>query len=89
MAYKGLLAALCTIAAASPLAAASQQPAPHPTLTPGAPAGAPDTRYCMRIEAVTGTHIEEVKCWTRQEWAEQGVDLDEEWPKEGVRIVAG
>ena len=85
MAYKRLVAALCIIAAASPLAAASQQPA----WTAGAPAGTPDTRYCMRIGPITGSRIEEVKCWTRQEWAEQGVDLDEEWPEEGVRIVNG
>lgn len=43
----------------------------------------------MRVEAFTGSRIEEVKCWTRQEWAEQGVDLDKDWPKEGIRIIAG
>ena len=30
----------------------------------------------MRIEAITGSRIEELKCWTREEWAEQGVDVD-------------
>lgn len=48
-----------------------------------------ERRYCMRVEAFTGSRIEEVKCWTRQEWAEQGVDLDKDWPKEGIRIIAG
>ena len=52
-----------------------------------APAGTPQTRYCMRIEAVTGTRLETVKCWTREEWAEQGVDVDTDWPKEGVAVI--
>jgi hypothetical protein len=53
----------------------------------GAPAGSPDTRYCMRIEAVTGSRLERIRCWTRDEWAEQGVDLDRDWPTEGVRTI--
>ena len=55
-------------------------------MTP-APAGTAETRYCMRIEALTGTLIELVKCWTREQWAEQGVDVDREWPKEGIRTI--
>ena len=81
MAHKALVLAL--IAAASPVAAAnlaSTPPAP-------APAGTPETKYCMYIEAITGTRLEEVKCWTREEWAEQGVDVDKEWAKEGVRTI--
>jgi uncharacterized protein YjhX (UPF0386 family) len=42
----------------------------------------------MRIEAVTGTRIETVECWTREEWAAQGVDVDKDWPKEGVAVEA-
>jgi hypothetical protein len=41
----------------------------------------------MHIEAITGSRLEEVKCWTRQEWAEQGVDVDKDWPREGVRTI--
>jgi uncharacterized protein YjhX (UPF0386 family) len=41
----------------------------------------------MRIEAVTGTRLETVKCWTREEWADQGVDVDVDWPKEGVAVI--
>ena len=52
-----------------------------------APARTPTTLYCMRIEAVTGTRLETVKCWTRDEWAEQGVDVDKDWPKEGVAVI--
>jgi hypothetical protein len=71
------------IAAASPVSATSQ----HPDVATGAPAGTPETRYCMRIEAITGSRIEELKCWTRQEWAENGVDVDQDWSKEGVRTI--
>ena len=63
---------------ASPTAARPAMPAPP---------GTPTTRYCMRIEAVTGTRLETVKCWTREEWAEQGVDVDKDWPKEGVAVI--
>ena len=76
MAHGKLILALSMIAAASPAPATTQ-----------APAGSPDTRYCMRIEAVTGSRIEELKCWTRAEWAEDGVDVDRDWPKEGVRTL--
>jgi hypothetical protein len=83
MALKELTIALGMIAAASPVSATSQNPMPM-----GAPpAGGPHTKYCMHIEAVTGSRIEEVKCWTREEWAEQGVDVDKDWPKEGVRTI--
>jgi hypothetical protein len=41
----------------------------------------------MYIEAITGSRLEEVKCWTREEWAERGVDVHRDWPKEGVRTI--
>ena len=82
MAHKAWLIALGMIAAASP-AAAGRPPAGMET----APAGTPETKYCMRIEAVTGTRLEKVECWTRQEWADQGVDVDVDWPKEGVAVI--
>ena len=83
MAYKELALALTIIVAASPASATNQEPLPPTT----APAGTIQTKYCMHIEAVTGTRLEEVKCWTRDEWAEQGVDVDVDWAKEGVRIL--
>jgi hypothetical protein len=52
----------------------------------GAPAEGPNARYCMRIEAPTGTRVEPIRCWTRREWADQGVDVDRAWPTEGVAI---
>ena len=81
MARKAWLIALTVIAAASP-AAATRPPAGMPT----APPGTPETRYCMKVEAVTGTRLERVECWTRAEWADQGVDVDKDWPKEGVAV---
>ena len=84
MAYKMLVAAFGMIAAAAPLSAT--QPEPEPASM--APAAGPDARYCLRIEAITGTRLEEVKCWTRQEWAEQEVDVDREWAKEGVAVIS-
>lgn len=77
------MVALSLIVAASPVAASSVVPAPA---TP-APAGTPDTKYCMRVEPVTGSRLETIQCWTREEWAEQGVDVDEDWATEGVAVV--
>lgn len=84
MAYKQLVVALSMIVAASPVSATQPEPSPEAV----APPGGPDTRYCMRVE-LTGTRIEPVKCWTREKWATQGVDVDKEWPKEGVRVIEG
>ena len=84
MAHKQLIVALSLITAASPLSAT--QPETDPMLT--APAAGPNAQYCLRIEAVTGTRLEEVKCWTREEWAEQDVDVDKEWAREGVAVIS-
>ena len=82
MAYKALVIALAAIVAGSAGATPNAEPRPAT-----APPGTPQTRYCMRIEAMTGSRIEEVRCWTRAEWAEQEVDVDKDWPKEGVRVI--
>ena len=83
MAYKQLALTLAMIGVASPLSAAIQDP----TLATNAPAGTAETRYCMHIEAITGSRLEKVRCWTREEWAEQQVDVDQDWAKEGVRTI--
>jgi hypothetical protein len=80
MAYKGLALTLGAIIAGS--AAANAQPSDT-----GAPSGTPDTRYCMRVEPQTGSRIESVECWTREQWADGGVDVDKDWAKEGVRTL--
>lgn len=84
MAHKPLLAALGAIIAASPLTAATLEP---PATTP-APPGGPGTLYCLHVE-VTGNIAEPVQCWTREEWAEQDVDVDKEWAKNGVGVLNG
>jgi hypothetical protein len=79
MVHKSLIAAL-SILAASPLAAANLDVPPS---TP-APPGGPATLYCLRV-TITGNIAEPVQCWTRDEWWDQGVDVDKEWAKNGVR----
>ena len=81
MPYAKSAAAL--LAALSAVSAVHARPAPEPLDQ----SGNPDTRYCMRVAPLTGSRIETVRCWTRQEWADQGVDLAKEWPREGVRIL--
>ena len=81
MAHKILAAALSMIAATSPLLAANLQPA-----STAAPSASADARYCLRVEPVTGSLVETIQCWTRVEWADQGVDVDKEWAKEGVEV---
>ena len=82
MAHRKLALALSLIAAATPVWGAPEE-RPRPAT---APPGTVETRYCMWISAFTGTLIEQVKCWTRDQWARQGVDVDKDWPKEGVRV---
>jgi hypothetical protein len=82
MAYKQMVVALSMIATAWPVSAAQYQEVPT-----AAPAAGPGAKYCMRIEAITGSRLEKVKCWTREEWAEQGVDVDKDWAEEGVKVI--
>lgn len=82
MAQKALAATLGLIVLASPVAASSVEP------DSVAPAGTADTRYCLHVGPVTGSIAETVQCWTRDEWAEQGVDVDKAWAKDGVRVEA-
>lgn len=87
MAHKVLTFALGVVVAASPVAAQPDAgPIDRPLPQTAAPPGTPTTKYCMRVE-LTGHVMEPVRCWTREEWAEQGVDVDREWPREGVRII--
>lgn len=74
--------ALLVIAAASPLAASESRNG-----WGAAPAGTAETRYCMRLAAFTGSRIEPARCWTRAKWAKQGVDVDKDWPREGIRTI--
>ena len=81
MAHKVLVVAFSMLVAAAPVSAANDDPA----VMEGAPAGTPDTKYCMHVE-LTGSVIEPVRCWTREQWADPGVDVDKDWAKEGVAV---
>ncbi len=76
-----MVAALAITAAVQPMPATG----PEPGMT--APAAGASARYCMRVERITGSRVEPVRCWTRQMWAEQGVDVDKDWAKEGVAVL--
>lgn len=82
MAHTRLLVALGLIFAASP-AAASREPTP-PT---AAPAGTPTTRYCLRVDPITGSRMETIQCRTRDDWASLDVDVDQEWSENGIRVI--
>ena len=74
MASKALaVAALSMVVAVSPAVAQ-------------APPGTPQTRYCLRVEPVTGSHIPGIACLTRDEWADGNVDVDKAWAEDGVGV---
>lgn len=77
------LASFAFLAGASPLFAASLQQ-PQPSM---APPGNPRTLYCMHVDPITGSNVQTIQCWTREEWAEQDVDVDKEWAKNGVKVI--
>jgi hypothetical protein len=79
MAHKQLVVIFSLIAAASPVSATQPEPS-----APPAPA---DARYCLKVEPVTGTRIETIRCETRAGWAWLEVDLDKEWAEEGVKVI--
>lgn len=61
------------------------QPATAPQM--GAPAAPPNARYCLRVDPITGSRMETIRCETRADWAAMDVDVDAEWAKWGVRVV--
>jgi hypothetical protein len=65
--------------------AAVQAPTEAPPA--GAPAAPPNARYCLRVDPITGSRMELVRCETRADWAAMDVDVDAEWARWGVRVV--
>ena len=82
MALKIVIVAMSMIIAA-PVTAGNQDA----DQAAGAPAAGPDAKYCMHVEPITGSRIETIECWTREQWAEQEVDIDKDWSKEGVKVI--
>jgi hypothetical protein len=83
MAQRTLVIAFCMIAALPMRAAANNEPTP----TTAAPTGTPNTRYCLRVDAITGSRLETIQCRTRDDWALLEVDVDQEWAENGVRVI--
>ncbi len=67
---------------------ATVQPAPTDAAPGGAPAGTPTTRYCLKIDPIIGTRVPTIMCNTRQDWADLGLDVDQEWKDNGVSVIA-
>ena len=67
---------------------AASQPQVGDTATTGAPAGDANTRYCLRVDPITGSRMETIQCRTREDWALLEVDVDREWAENGVRVLA-
>lgn len=72
--WKSLIAV--SVLAAAPMPATAQ-----------APEASESALYCMRVEPHTGSRLETIECWTRAEWADGGVDVDQDWAEEGVRVI--
>ena len=66
----------------------SQEPASNQPPTVAAPAGGPETRYCLRVDPVIGSRIETIQCRTRDDWAALEIDVDQEWAENGVKTIA-
>lgn len=70
------------------LIAATTQPAANQAATVAAPAGGPETKYCLRVDPLPGSRIETIQCRTRDEWALLEIDVDQEWAENGVKTIA-
>ena len=86
MAWKRILFASILIAGAVPVAA-SQSDQSDDLATVGAPDAPEGALYCLKMEPITGTRIGSILCWTRQEWADNDIDLDEAWAEDGVEVI--
>ncbi len=63
------LIVLSLVLGAAPAAAAES------TAKKTAPQG--QTKYCIQLEAFTGSRISKTECRTREDWARLGVNVDE------------
>ena len=79
--------ALNELIVALSLVAATLQAGPSPARAP-APAGTPQTRYCLRVDPLVGSRVETIQCKTREDWAALEIDVDQEWAENGVRTIS-
>lgn len=79
--------ALHELLAALTLTVGAMQPSADTAGPSGAPAGTATTRYCLRVDPITGSRMETIECRTREHWAALEVDVDQEWAENGVRVI--
>jgi hypothetical protein len=82
MMHQGMIVALSMMMASLPLPPVASGAAPT-----AAPPGGPFTRYCLRVDPITGSNMETIQCRTREEWADLDVNVDAEWAQNGVRVI--
>jgi len=83
-----LMVALSLVMGASQMPPTTISPMmPVPPGTP-APPGGPETRYCLHLDPVIGSRIPTIDCMTRDDWADLGLDIDEEWAENGAGVIA-
>jgi hypothetical protein len=47
----------------------------------GRPSNAHATKYCLQYEQEIGTHVRRSECRTKEDWKQQGIDVDAELAK--------
>ena len=80
MLAKFVLPALSLVAASASASAAQtdqRTPAAEPAAATTASAAAKPNRICIKYAPMIGSRIEKMECKTRQEWARDGIDIDE------------
>ena len=86
MAWKTILLASIMVAGAMPVSASQSDQSDDVTIARASEAWE-GALYCLKMEPITGTRIGSVLCWTRQEWADNDIDVDEAWAEDGVKVV--
>ena len=79
MIIKFALPALTLLAASASASAAqtdSRAPA-KPAAAAASTAAAKPATICIKVAPMTGSRFEKVECKTRQDWARDGVDIDD------------
>jgi hypothetical protein len=65
------------LVAASTSASAAQTDSRTAAAKPAAAAGAKGNKICIKVAPMTGSRFEKLECKTREDWARDGVDIDE------------
>ena len=68
--------AAATLLSSTAMTTASADNGQKPAKTAPAKAQNADTKYCVTYDDLVGSRITRQECKTRQQWAKQGVDID-------------